>query len=411
MSSAQIKVNGTLGSVSNLTIGTPAVLTNNNNTGATTWAWSFLDIPEGSTATLSTPTASTSGFTPDVEGTYLVELQVNGGGGPNTDAQYGAVLTLETGLRIPAAGETTEENLTRGWAQSLNRTQLSLETQQLSGNKLVGIADSALTAGHVGYLTGVGTLPNGNTYPTVSPASASAHDSAQNLVYILTSASGAGKPVLLLSLGAVVSTLNTSAATKGDPVYLSNSGTLSLSAGTIAAIVGTVVTLSSSGVVFVHTAASAGSSVRVFSYSGSNPNSGFDNIAGNTGDLLQNTTNNGFAFWRAQAGGTPATWVPAGREAKITPTAVSYQVLAKDSFVRVTSTASARTITLPDVTTIPVGWFGVVKDCSFSNTGNNTVVQGHASELIDGNSTFSILADGQGNANTFTWNGTTWDVT
>jgi hypothetical protein len=153
----------------------------------------------------------------------------------------------------------------------------------------------------------------------------------------------------------------------------------------------------------------------VTTYAGTNPNT--DAIAGNRGDILRNTgVWNGFEGWVAILSGTPATWVPFGRAGNGTSTAASYQAVNTDKGVRVTSTASQRTITLPDVTTIASSFDISIKDASFSNTGNNTLVVGHAGELIDGNASFTmngvagIPADGNGNSFTFTWNGTVWSV-
>lgn len=150
-------------------------------------------------------------------------------------------------------------------------------------------------------------------------------------------------------------------------------------------------------------------------YAGTNPNT--DAIAGNRGDLLRNTGAwNGFAGWVAVLSGTPATWDAYGRAGAFTSTAASYQATNLDLWVLVTSTASARTITLPDITTIANGFDLVIKDTSFANTGNNTQVVGHAGELIDGQSAFTIdgatgiPADGNGNSFKFTLNGSVWMV-
>ena len=44
-----------------------------------TFSWTFLSQPAGSTATLSGATTSVASFTPDVGGTYVVQLTVNNG--------------------------------------------------------------------------------------------------------------------------------------------------------------------------------------------------------------------------------------------------------------------------------------------------------------------------------------------
>jgi len=75
-----------------------------SGTGST-FLWELLDKPASSVATLSTPTASSSGFTPDQVGTYRVRLSVDGGGAGN-------VVTLVIRVRYTSTGVLTR----RGWA-------------------------------------------------------------------------------------------------------------------------------------------------------------------------------------------------------------------------------------------------------------------------------------------------------
>ena len=83
--------------------------------GNTTYLWEMLSRPVGSTATLSTPTASTSGFTPDLVGTYRVRLTVNGGGPGNVQTRVyrcrytNAGALAQRGWATPAYGETAAE--------------------------------------------------------------------------------------------------------------------------------------------------------------------------------------------------------------------------------------------------------------------------------------------------------------
>jgi hypothetical protein len=52
---------------------------------ALTYSWQFVSRPEGSSATLSSPTSSATSFTPDVGGEYTVRLTVSDGGLTSTD--------------------------------------------------------------------------------------------------------------------------------------------------------------------------------------------------------------------------------------------------------------------------------------------------------------------------------------
>jgi hypothetical protein len=120
MVSISIKINGDIGSRDDLSLGVPVVLSNDDNTGITSWKWSLISKPEGSATTLSTPTSSTSGFTPDAEGSYLIELTVNG---KIKKRIIGAVLTT-SGVRLTAVGEANEFG---GWGATINESLTIVE--------------------------------------------------------------------------------------------------------------------------------------------------------------------------------------------------------------------------------------------------------------------------------------------
>lgn len=101
-----------------LALNLPVTMLNQDNTGVTTWLWTMLDRPVGSSAAIVTPTASTTTFTPDVIGTYLIKLIVNGG--EAFQKKGAAVKTINLLYRIPAATETTEFDGYRGWARDVN---------------------------------------------------------------------------------------------------------------------------------------------------------------------------------------------------------------------------------------------------------------------------------------------------
>jgi hypothetical protein len=90
-------------------------------TGITTFDWSILAQPPNSTATLSTPTLSSTTFTPNalIPGTYLVQCIFNGG----TSVARNAVAwkTRYLDLRIPAPGESLEFGTDRGWDPALHK--------------------------------------------------------------------------------------------------------------------------------------------------------------------------------------------------------------------------------------------------------------------------------------------------
>lgn len=96
--------------------------------GNTTYAWTLLNAPPGSAATLATPTAITTSFTPDVAGTYRLQLLTNGGGAGNVQilvlgVRYSAAgVLVRRGWRLPAIGEGGTENnflgQLRGWGEA-----------------------------------------------------------------------------------------------------------------------------------------------------------------------------------------------------------------------------------------------------------------------------------------------------
>lgn len=87
--------------------------------------WEFLDVPPGSAAQLVDATTATASFTPDLPGSYRVQLTTNGGGPGNVQVLIAAVMIdsghlLNRGWRVPAFGEVGPEanfeGQLRGWA-------------------------------------------------------------------------------------------------------------------------------------------------------------------------------------------------------------------------------------------------------------------------------------------------------
>jgi len=105
-----ISINGGTAGVSDvtLTLGVSVSLSNDDDTDINEWYWEFIDKPSGSSATLSTPTSSTSSFTPDVTGSYLIQLTVN----DRIKSRIIAAVKTTVGLRIPARYESQEAG---GW--------------------------------------------------------------------------------------------------------------------------------------------------------------------------------------------------------------------------------------------------------------------------------------------------------
>lgn len=117
-----------------LSLGVPVVLSNHENSGVVDWNWRLLAKPGGSTAGIDTPVASTCRFTPDVAGSYLVQLLLNG---RERATIIAAVKTSYLGLRIPAIGEVDE--FSGGWESAIQTLVGQLESGiQAGGGTGVG---------------------------------------------------------------------------------------------------------------------------------------------------------------------------------------------------------------------------------------------------------------------------------
>jgi hypothetical protein len=104
---------------------------------ATTYNWSIVFAPDGSTATFSGSSTAVSpgSFTVDLEGPYLIRLITNIGG-PTESSQYVRLRALTTplGLRLVSAGEKRDgtgvvpvDVSAEGWANDQNYNLQTLE--------------------------------------------------------------------------------------------------------------------------------------------------------------------------------------------------------------------------------------------------------------------------------------------
>jgi hypothetical protein len=138
------------------------VLSNANDDGVVSWRWTMVGRPQGSAATLSSPSTPSSQFVPDVQGTYLIELSVNGAAAGETQRRVAAVLD-ECGFRYPAPEEIGpnanydvggDEN-EQGWAPAVE--QVIRGAKSTSGfptnatNITNGLASTNLSIGGLCY--------------------------------------------------------------------------------------------------------------------------------------------------------------------------------------------------------------------------------------------------------------------
>lgn len=121
-----------------LSLGFTITLTNDDNTDVVSWAWEFVSKPPGSYATLITPFAATSTFTPDVRGSYLIKLTVGDGVTTDTDQRIAAIKTVHLGIRIPALEETNDFNFIQGWADAIYNAFLQIDAYSAIALKIDG---------------------------------------------------------------------------------------------------------------------------------------------------------------------------------------------------------------------------------------------------------------------------------
>ena len=254
MPSADIRVNA-LVPPQNVPINTVANFSNASTGGETTFAWTLLDQPEGPPDAL-VPAGPTATLNPQKEGSYLIQLVVNTG--TNTEVRNIAkvdVLNFIDGRSYPAAGETTEQNLTRGWAEEANRLFGDLTSIRKDPGQVAGVIAVNGTAANqtVLFISGTveikSTLPGAERLPLFDIANGSSATEMAGSLFLLTkSVTNTASPsapvandVIWARADGMVYEANLGGGAIGDAVYVSNAGTLALTPGTVVRSVGQIV--------------------------------------------------------------------------------------------------------------------------------------------------------------------------
>ena len=249
---AQITINGVAGSNVDLPLNTLVQLNNNGAGGETTYEWTLISQPTGiPNATLSSTSIQAPTFTPNKEGTYLLQLVVNKGlSDEKTDLVVAAVRELETHNRIPALGETTEAGVTEGWAVNAVNEILQRVTRLTDAGMFVAHASEALVAGNVVHMSGTYTLASGlpgeRKVASVNKALATVQEYTDGPLGVVisdthgNSSIASGDLCRVMIVGALPSYNLGAGGTAGDPVYVDDTGSLSLTAGTYVRSVGDI---------------------------------------------------------------------------------------------------------------------------------------------------------------------------
>ena len=247
---AIIRINSTAGSNDNLPLGTLVNLDSQDT--ATTYLWSIQSQPAGAPSdVLSSTTDKSPTFTPTREGSYLIQLVVDQGlPTEDTDQVIAAVLELETGNRIPAVGETTQNDAATGWSQTAVDEILRRVTRLTDGGYIMGVAGESIPNGSPVYASGTTTIATGlpGERPLIEFSRAYADDAATlvgNVGMAIQSVDGSpivsGSIIRVLANGLFQSVLYVGAAPAiGDWVYITDAGSLDTVAGTYGRTMGSV---------------------------------------------------------------------------------------------------------------------------------------------------------------------------
>lgn len=245
MTQARIQIDSVTGSNppngTAILVGATVSVTNVNNGGESTYLWEFLDKPEGSSASFINPNIQSTTFIPDVEGTYLLRLTVNRTlADERTDTQIVGCNTVRSGLRLPAAGETTQASTSRGWALAVNRILRKVDALLSDPGVVVGYTSSGCNRGDIVKVGNTDTLLSGLPDEVVVPrfVAALASDSydVRLPLYVVEedidgNTSISPSTIIRCRRYGLFGPL-VGSPTAEDPVYVDDSGAVSLTAGT-----------------------------------------------------------------------------------------------------------------------------------------------------------------------------------
>jgi len=251
MARALIEINTVAGSNNDLPIDTLVQLSNSDNGGELTYLWEWIDRPEGSTAAFSDPAIENPTFTPDVEGTYLIRLTVNRTlATESVNKVICGVKQMKSGMRVPAAGETTEESTSRGWARDLNRAMRILDNGFADPSVITGQADVNLARGDVVVITDMATikagLPGEELVPVFEKAQASNIAEMDKPLYVVMNdiagnTSVSANELFRAKLTGIVGPLSLGSGSVLDSVYVTDAAAISVTVGTYARRIGHIV--------------------------------------------------------------------------------------------------------------------------------------------------------------------------
>lgn len=256
MPQASIEINAVPGSDDDLPINTLVQLDNQNIGGELSYLWAILDQPPGTADVLSSTTIQNPTFTPKKEGTYLIKLTVNQGlATEQSQSVIAAIRQLKTRERIPAAGETTEDDAADGWAIANNSMLLRMDRLLSDPGEVYGVNASGgvLVKGDVVRVIAASIikagLPGQETVPGFTKALATTPGDIDELLCVVLSdsfgaTSVANGAIMRVKLWGQVLGLPLGAGAVGDSVYVSDAGAVSATPGTNRRRIGSIMAVS-----------------------------------------------------------------------------------------------------------------------------------------------------------------------
>lgn len=253
---ARIEINSVPGSNDDLPINTLVQLSNQDLGGELTYTWAILDQPPGTADVLSSTSLENPTLTPKKEGTYLLQLIVNFGlPDEQIDRAIVGIRQLKTRERIPAAGETNENDTARGWASAVNALYQRIDALLSDPGIIIGAntSGSTLTRGDVVRVTSgqviKGGLPGQETVPGFVKAPATTLSDLDELLCVVEGdvlgnpGVSAGALTKVRYIGRLAS-LSLGSGAVGDPVYVSDTATISTTVGTYRRQIGSIMSVS-----------------------------------------------------------------------------------------------------------------------------------------------------------------------
>ena len=223
---ASIRLNSVATPNETYKVGDTVTLSNNDNTGVSSWGWTLLAKPTGSAASLASLTTATTTFIVDVEGSYLARLVVNASlPDEDQDTAVGRVLHQHTATASFAKDETGEGDPTEGWARRSRQNNVSLDQRLgLADRRTVRYVGTATTGPKLLTTTGTFTLPNGDIVPTVDILSTGT--TALDVYLWDGGALATNAVVSAIRRGLSAAFANPDTMVANDPVYLGSTGAL-----------------------------------------------------------------------------------------------------------------------------------------------------------------------------------------